>query len=178
MNNNKPASFGDFLFRVGFWGSLGYLGGLRGSDLKNWTVWGPISEQLLDYHLEDIVAMAELERKKKERETALTESINRLSELDLSFPEINTTEPISSYLAIPSKKMPGYSRWREVIKHPAIVLVLGGRGSGKSAWMLYQCVGMSFWSRKNIALFIFPSLSQIVSFWFVLAHHEATAITQ
>ena len=37
MNNNKPVSFGDFLARVGFWGGLGYLGGLRGSDLKNWT---------------------------------------------------------------------------------------------------------------------------------------------
>jgi hypothetical protein len=33
---------------------------------------------------------------------------------------------------------------------------VGGSGSGKSAWMLYHLVGMSFWSKNHIALSIFP----------------------
>ena len=133
MNNNKQRSFGGFLGRVVIWGGLGYVAGLRGSSLKNWTFWGPVSEQILGYSLEDIVAVMERERQKKEYEAALANLTKRLSEIDLSLPKINKIESLNSNLAIPSKQILAYSKWREVIKHPAIVLVLGGRGSGKSA---------------------------------------------
>jgi len=133
MNNNQPMNLSDFLIRVGLWGGLGYVAGLRGSILKNWTFLGPISEQALGYSLEDIVAAMEQERQKKEHEAALANLTKRLGEIDLSLPKVDKTESLNSNLAIPSKQILVYSKWREVIKHPAIVLVLGGRGSGKSA---------------------------------------------
>jgi len=79
------------------------------------------------------VAAMERERQKKEREAALANLTKRLREIDLSLPKINKTESLNSNLAIPSKQIQVYSKWRDVIKHPAIVVVLGGRGSGKSA---------------------------------------------
>ena len=54
MNNNQPISLGHFLIRVGLWGGVGYVTGLRGSSLKNWTFLGPISEQVFGYSLEDV----------------------------------------------------------------------------------------------------------------------------
>lgn len=62
MNNNQPISLSDFLIRVGLWGGLGYIAGLRGSSLKNLTFLGPISEQVFGYSLEDIAAALEKER--------------------------------------------------------------------------------------------------------------------
>ena len=54
MNNNQQMSFGYFLGRVVIWGNLGFVVGLRGSRLKNWTFWEPVSDQLLGYSLEDV----------------------------------------------------------------------------------------------------------------------------
>ncbi len=133
MNNNQPMSLSDFLIRVGLWGGLGYVAGLRGSILKNWTFLGPISEQAFGYSLEDVVAAMERERQKKEREAALANLVESLRQIDFSLPKVNETGSLNSVLAVPPKQIPAYSKWREVIKHPAIVLVLGGRGSGKSA---------------------------------------------
>lgn len=133
MNNNQPMSFSDFLIQVGLWGGLGYIAGARGSKLSRIAFFGPISEQALGYTLEDVVAAMERERQKKERDAALANLTKRLSEIDLSLLKINITKPLNCNLAIPSKQIPVYSKWRDVIKHPAIVLVLGGRGSGKSA---------------------------------------------
>ena len=133
MNNNQPMSLSDFLIRVGLWGGLGYMGGLRGSRLKNWTLLGPISEQIFDYSLEGVVAAMERERQKKEREAAWANLVESLCQIDFSLPKVNETGSLNSVLAVPPKQIPAYSKWREVIKHPAIVLVLGGRGSGKSA---------------------------------------------
>ncbi len=146
MRNNQPMSLSDFLIRVGLWGGLGYIGGLRGSSLKNWTFLGPISEQAFGYSLEDVAAAMERERKEKEREAAMqrerqkeeleaewADLVKSLRQIDFSLPKVNEIGSLNSALAIPPKQIPAYSKWREVIKHPAIVLVLGGRGSGKSA---------------------------------------------
>ncbi len=133
MNNNQPMSLSDFLIRVGLWGGLGYMGGLRGSNLKNWTLLGPISEQILGYSVEDVVAAMERERQKKEREVALANLVESLRQIDFSLPKVNETGSLNSVFAVSPKQSPVYSKWREVIRHPAIVLVLGGRGSGKSA---------------------------------------------
>ncbi len=104
MNNNQPMSLSDFLIRVG----------------------------LLGYSLEDFVAAMEQEHQKKEHEETLANFTKRLSEIGLSLPKINKAEPLNFNLTITPKQIPVYSKWREVIKHPVIVLVLGGRGSGKS----------------------------------------------
>jgi len=133
INNDQQMSLADFLIRMALWGGLGYVAGLRGSRLKECAFLGPISEQVFSYSLEDIVVAMKQERQKKEHEAALANLTKRLSEIDLSLPKINKTESLNSNLAIPSKQILVYSKWREVIKHPAIVLILGGRGSGKSA---------------------------------------------
>jgi len=139
MNNNQPISLSDFLIRVGLWGGLGYIAGLRGSSLKNWTFLGPISEQVFGYSLEDIAAALEKERIMKEREAALANLTEKWRQIYLSLPKLNETESLNSVLAVPPKQILVYSKWREVIKHPAIVVVLGGKGAGKSAvsyWVL------------------------------------------
>ena len=139
MNNNQPISLSDFLIRVGLWGGLGYIAGLRGSSLKNLTFLGPISEQVFGYSLEDIAAALEKERIMKEREAALENLTEKWRQLYLPFQKLNETESLNSVLAVPPKQILVYSKWREVIKHPAIVVVLGGKGTGKSAvsyWIL------------------------------------------
>ena len=133
MNSNQQMSFGDFLGRVAIWGGLGYLAGLRGSKLKNWTFLGPISEQAFGYSLEDVAAALERERRRKEREAALANLAEKWRQIDLSLPKINKTESLNSNLAIPAKQILVYSKWREVIKHPAIIVIFGGRDSGKTA---------------------------------------------
>ncbi|MFX0204135.1 MAG: hypothetical protein ACFFCW_49185 [Candidatus Hodarchaeota archaeon] len=133
MQNGRKMSLIDFLIRMGLWGGLGYVAGLRGSRLKGWSFLGPITEQVFGYSLEDVVAAMERERIKKEQEAAKANLAEGLRQIDFSAPKVNETGSLNSVLAVPPKQIPAYSKWRQVIIHPAIVAIFGGRGSGKSA---------------------------------------------
>jgi len=132
-NNNQQMSLADFLIRAAIWGGLGYAAGLRGSRLKGCAFLGPISEQVFGYSLEEVGAAIERERIRKEREQALANLIERLRQIDFSLPKVDEAESLNSTLAVSPKQTPAYSKWLDVIKHPSIVLVFGGRGTGKSA---------------------------------------------
>ena len=84
MNNNQPKSPIDFLIRMGIWGGLGYVAGLRGSSLNNWSFWGPVTEQVFGYSLEDFATALEQERLKKEikevTKKAIEEATTNLAE--------------------------------------------------------------------------------------------------
>jgi|GEM_PF-4162248 len=133
MQNGRKMSFIDFLIRAGLWGGLGYVAGLRGPKLQGWSFIGPITEQVFGYSLEDIAAAMEQERIKKEQEVALAHFSECLRNIDFSFSKAFTTGNLNSNLSPSPKLIPAYSKWREVIKLPAIVLIFGGRGPGKSA---------------------------------------------
>ena len=130
-NNNQQMSLTDFLIRAAIWGSLGYLADLRGSKLRGCAFLGPVSEQVLGFTLEDVAAAMEQERREKERKESMANPGEKLLAIDFSSPQVIRNDRHAS--TMPPNQLPRYSKWREVIKHPSIVLVLGGRGSGKSA---------------------------------------------
>jgi hypothetical protein len=140
-NDNQQMGFADFLIRAGLWGGLGYLAGSRGSKLAGWAILGPMAEQALGFTLEDLGTAIEQERLNKEMETAIREAVEKvmkdlagqLRQIDFSFPKTTGAGYLASNANVSSIPVPAYSKWHEVIIHPAIVLVLGGRGSGKSA---------------------------------------------
>lgn len=145
--NNQPMDFGDFLVRCLLWGGLGYVAGLRGPKLKDWAFLGPISEQAFGYSLEDIGEAIGRARQQKE----LQERISRLIEQPIIPPalpeEKQGDSPIGKLLIPPGTfdlkhdsvlhklTEPSESdiRWLDLIIPPSIVLLLGGRDSGKTA---------------------------------------------
>jgi len=129
--NNNQQSLADFLIRAAIWGGLGYFAGLRGSKLKGFAFLGPVSEQVFGYSLEDIGAAIERERQKKGWQERISNIEKNLLATSLQPPKINMPEIPNSILS--SFQTPIDNRWLDIIKHPAIVLVLGSKGSGKSA---------------------------------------------
>ena len=147
QRNNRQMDFGDFLVRCLLWGGLGYIAGARGSKLGRIAFFGPISEQAFGYTLEDVGEAIERERQQKE----LQERISRLIEQPIIPPappeEKREDSPISKLLLPPgifdlkpdslrlkpSEFNEPDIRWLDLIVPPSIVLLLGGRGSGKTA---------------------------------------------
>lgn len=130
-NNNQQMSLADFLIRAAIWGGLGYVAGLRGSRLKGCAFLGPISEQVFGYSLEEVGAALERERKKKEWQERNSNIEKNLLAKSFQLPKVNILEqPLSTSLPT---QTPTDNRWLDIITHPAIVLVLGGKGSGKSS---------------------------------------------
>ena len=145
--NNQPMDFGDFLVRCLLWGGLGYIAGARGAKLGGIAFFGPVSEQALGYPLEDIGEAIERDRQQKE----LQEKISRIFEQPIIPPalpeEKREDSPISKLLLQPGtfdlkhdsllSKLtepsdPDY-QWLDLIIPPCVVLLLGGRGNGKTA---------------------------------------------
>lgn len=130
-NNNQQMGFGDFLIRALLWGGVGYVAGLRGSRLKGCAFLGPISEQVFGFTLEDVGAALERERQKKEWQERISNIEKNLLTASWQSPKINRTDqPVCISLPL---QTPADNKWLDVIKHPAIVVVLGSKGSGKSA---------------------------------------------
>jgi len=137
--DNKQMPLGEFTIRATLWGLVGTIGGLRGSRLALWAFLGPVGEKVLGFTLEDIGVAMEREHREKERQERLAQINAALQSIKLQ--PTNTTqtsEPLSpsqsqlAALAVPSLQLEKDSKWREVIRHPSIVLILGRRGSGKS----------------------------------------------
>ena len=147
IRNNQPMDFGDFLVRCLLWGGLGYIAGARGSKLSGIAFFGPISEQALGYTLEDVGEAIEREHRQRE----LQERISRLIEqpiIPVVPPEVKREDSPISKLLFPSGTFdlkhdslsskltepsePDY-QWLDLIVPPCVVLLLGGRGSGKTA---------------------------------------------
>ena len=113
------------------WAIKGYSSGLRGSALQRWSVIGAISEKVFGFSLEGLEAASEQKRREKERRERISNIKRNILATNQQLPGIDIPEQI--VFKVPATQIPTYSKWREIIGHPAIVLVLGGRGSGKSA---------------------------------------------
>lgn len=145
VNNIDGESTGNYNFpgRVVIWALLGCLFGLRGSKLAWLASLGPLGERILGFSLEDMVADIVRELQERERQERLRQILTDLKS-DFQQALSNSTEAaMSNVLISPSSSEQAddgkYSKWWEVIIHPSVVLVLGKRGSGKSAlgyWLL------------------------------------------
>ena len=147
MNNDQQMSFGEFLRGAVPWCLIGCAAGLEGSNLALCTVLGPFGERALGFSLEDMMtaytSAVERERHEREREERLAQIRAALQPLKLestdtaqavgpfSLPPLSQPE-IATSLKPPLEIEEG-SRWRDVVIHPSVVLILGKRGSGKSA---------------------------------------------
>jgi hypothetical protein len=143
-NNYQRMNLDDFLWRALLWGLLGGAIGLQGSELGLCTILGPIGEKAFGFTLEEIfkemsVAM-ERERQEKQRLETLKRIQAALEPIKLQ-PLVltqasNALLPPQSQQATPRPQSLGAdkenSKWRDVVRHPSIVLILGRRGSGKS----------------------------------------------
>ncbi len=145
--DNQNTSLRDFLVRCLLWGVIGYAGGLRGNKLKGMAILGPISEKTLGYTLEDVGKAIERERQQKELQEKLSQKLGQVINPP-ALPEVKQYDsPISklllppgafdlkldSLLLKPSEFNEPDIRWLDLIVPPSIVLLLGGRGSGKTA---------------------------------------------
>ena len=133
--DSKSTGSDSFLDRVLRWAMLWGMCGLRGSRLGLWAFLGPIGERLFGFSLEDILAAIERERQEMERQERLRQL--RIALRSAFQPALQKMIDVSN--ALPSLSLDEGtdvrkdSKWREVIVHPSVVLVLGKRGSGKSA---------------------------------------------
>lgn len=138
--NDQQMSFANFLARAALWGVVGSVAGLRGSKLGWCAFLGPIGEKALGFSLEDIAAAIEQERQERERQEMLARIRAALQSISLqptrSAPQAAELSPQAAPTASLGQKLVEIekdSKWREVVNHPSILLILGKRGSGKSA---------------------------------------------
>jgi len=137
--DNNQISPGEFIIRAAIWGLVGSICGLRGSRLIWWAFLGPVGEKVLGFTLEDIGVAMEREHQEKEWQERLAQIYSALQSIKLQSTNITqTSDPLSpsqsqcNALVVPSLQLDKDIKWREVIMHPSIVLILGRRGSGKS----------------------------------------------
>jgi hypothetical protein len=136
-----------FLGRLLLWGGLGYATGLRGPILKLLTLLGPISEQILNYSLEDVLSAIQREDQENELRARLAQEFEQPIKTPLLPKTKQEESPLSEALFMPNVSTPKDdsrlvkpatlyqpdSRWLDLVIPPSIVLILGGRGSGKTA---------------------------------------------
>jgi hypothetical protein len=142
--HQDESQFWDFVLRAGLWGGLCYVGGFRGSDLAKLALLGPIIEKIGGFTLEEALAAAEQEHQRK----ALEEIISHEIDKPITLPEtkqinehkarvVTTFDALEfksdSLMLTPSEVSDPDLRWLDLIIHPSIVLILGGKGSGKTA---------------------------------------------
>ena len=145
--DNHNISLRDFLRRAALWGLIGYAGGLRGEKLKGMAMLGPISEQVLGYTLEEVGEAIERERQQKELQEKLSQKFEQVINPPAMPEEKREDSPISKLLLPPGAfdlkhdsvlpKLTGPNepdyQWLDLITPPCVVLLLGGRDSGKTA---------------------------------------------
>lgn len=126
--HQDESQFWDFLLRAVLWGGLGCLGGFRGSELAKRALLGPVIERVGGFTLEEILAAAEHERQSKEEVKQegdyKAKVLTPLDALEFKY---------DSLLSPPAEANDPDFRWLDLIVPPSIVLILGGKGSGKTA---------------------------------------------
>jgi len=128
--DNQNTSLRDFMVRCLLWGGLAYIAGARGSKLGRIAFFGPISEQALGYSLEDVGEAIKRERQQKELQAGKPE--DSLTNKLLLPPGTFEFKPDFQVPKLIELNEPDI-RWLDLIIHPSILLLLGRRGSGKTA---------------------------------------------
>jgi len=145
--NNQQMDFGAFLIRCLLWGGLGYITGARGSKLGRIAFFGPVSERALGFSLEDVLEAIERERRQKELQEKFSQKLGQIFNPPALPEEKGEDSPFSKLLlpldtfdlkpdSLPLKPSVFSEpdiRWLDLIVPPCVVLLLGGRGGGKTA---------------------------------------------
>jgi hypothetical protein len=124
----------DYSRGVFVWGGIGALQGIKGKELGLFAALGPWAEQLTGRKLEDaIVDMLN----SGDNGSPVNQSPENFPPvvLEMKSPFTNNTkgETASSPVLVQYVKTVNDSKWLEMIPDPSVVVILGRRGSGKSA---------------------------------------------
>lgn len=146
-SHQEDSQFWDFVLRAGVWGGICYVGGFRGSELAKRALLGPVIEKVGGFTLEEALAAAEQERQRKELEGSISREIDPPLK-SMILPEIKQTSENKDKLLAPLDALeskydfllpqprevndPDF-RWLDLIVPLSIVLILGGKGGGKTA---------------------------------------------
>ena len=149
INNGQQSDLQEFLVKGFLYYILGAGLGLKGNARVGCALLGPIGESITKFPLLESLGQA-IER--QERQKKLDELKLKLNQaLESSFPVSTKNSLIQSgespsllgtlsdkNLAIVPpidsvQKIKEHDLWSDAIKHPAIIVIFGGRGSGKTA---------------------------------------------
>lgn len=132
MNKNSKKDLLDSLQRTMIWSGIGYASGSRGfTELAKWVLLGSIGEEVFGFKIKDLLSEfgEELKNQQEQQDESSMEKINVTPDL-----EIPTLRQLGQPAqVVTTQQILRYDKWHDVIKHPAIVVILGGRGEGKSA---------------------------------------------
>ena len=142
MDSNQEMSSRDSLIHIAGWAGIAYRSGLRGSNLVGLTALGTMFESVSGLSAADIIQELERELRKVEKQNRKTKGENKVITPELQFPSLDMPGLIVP--KAPKTQVSIYSKWQEVIKHPALVVVLGGRGEGKSAFVYWLVEGFRY----------------------------------
>jgi hypothetical protein len=136
-SDNKSTSIWGFLGRMLVWAMLGGIRGLRGWPLARFAFFGPLGERVTGFRLEQLPEeLARLQREREIRERLV--QFQQFMEDYMNRTPTNTSAPgkaQASPTPFLDKELAADkdSKWLRVIVHPSVVIVVGKRGSGKSA---------------------------------------------
>lgn len=135
--DEQPTDDKSLIGRAALWALMGGVFGLRGSKLANWAILGPLGERVFGFTLEELLAEGERQRRQHEiqkRLMRLFQSPMAAGSEQASAKNIPQEKAGSIPIRARAKQVATEkdSKWREVIPHPCVVLIVGKRGSGKS----------------------------------------------
>ncbi len=133
-NDNSSMSLGDFIWGIVKGIVLGTFSGLRGEKLALFAISVPIGERIVGIKLEDALEdwVREQQRQETERKIAEIEASIQ-SIIQRYMPKVSEASNVLPQLPAEQTDTKKDSKWLEVIVHPSVVLIVGKRGSGKSA---------------------------------------------
>jgi hypothetical protein len=146
--NGQQSDFGEFLLKGVVYYLLGSRIGLKGNARIGCAIAGPVAESITNFPLLESIGEA---IKRQEEQKEFEEKISRIFERPLvtsTSPKAKLEDSIANKLLLPpvtfdfkmappltNSKEPNEPdiRWLDLIIPPSIVLLLGGRGTGKTA---------------------------------------------
>lgn len=142
-------TFTEFLEKAPAWFFLGKIAGLSGEGLGFCTFLGPIVDKAMGINLDKAIVQAieqsrqeKIEQEKASRIRSLLKSIELQSRCETTKSQTplllhQKTQNDATSHNINALRIEEERKWRQVIIHPSVVLILGKRGSGKSALGYY-----------------------------------------
>ncbi|MFC1998921.1 helicase HerA-like domain-containing protein [Chloroflexota bacterium] len=143
--SDGPSSLWEIIERVAMWAIYVKTNGASNEKTLGAALIGPIIEKIFSFRLEDTLYQFESQKKQQvqpqQQEQTRKALIGKINTMRMGAPTIAL--PVASLAESTQPKVKeGWkvtdSKWLDVIEHPAVVLVVGKRNSGKSALAFRQ----------------------------------------